>query len=57
MFHLLFVHYTFRSLWVAEWPPFGKLQPAQLVICSDCLWSICNINLYSVLVLGAELGF
>ena len=57
MFHLLFVHYTFRSVWVAEWPPFGKLQPAQLVICSDCLWSICNINLYSVLVLGAELGF
>ena len=24
MFHLMFVHYTFSSLWVAEWPPFGK---------------------------------
>ena len=24
MFHLMFVHYTFSSVWVAEWPPFGK---------------------------------
>ena len=24
MFHLIFVHYTFSSVWVAEWPPFGK---------------------------------
>ena len=24
MFHFMFVHYTFRSVWVAEWPPFGK---------------------------------
>ena len=27
MFHLMFVHYTFSSVWVAEWPPFGKLLP------------------------------
>ena len=20
----MFVHYTFSSVWVAEWPPFGK---------------------------------
>ena len=24
MFHLMFVHYTFSSVWVAEWPPFRK---------------------------------
>ena len=22
--HFMFVHYTFSSVWVAEWPPFGK---------------------------------
>ena len=24
MFHFMFVHYTFSSVWVAEWPPFEK---------------------------------
>ena len=24
MLHLKFVHYTFSSVLVAEWPPFGK---------------------------------
>ena len=24
MFHFMFVHYTFSSVCVAEWPPFGK---------------------------------
>ena len=24
MFHLMFVHYTFSSVLVAEWSPFGK---------------------------------
>ena len=24
MFHLMFVHYTFSSVLVAEWPPFWK---------------------------------
>ena len=24
MFHLMFVRYTFSSVLVAEWPPFGK---------------------------------
>ena len=24
MFHFMFVHYTFSSVWVAEWSPFGK---------------------------------
>ena len=24
MFHFMCVHYTFSSVWVAEWAPFGK---------------------------------
>ena len=24
LFHPMFVHYTISSVWVAEWPPFGK---------------------------------
>ena len=32
MFHVMFVHYTFSSVWVAEWPPFGKKLPARLAI-------------------------
>ena len=43
MFHFMFVHYTFSSVWVAEWPPFGKWLPARLAICSHCILSICNI--------------
>ena len=34
MFHLMFVHYTFCSVWVAEWPPFGKSMPTRLSVCS-----------------------
>ena len=24
MFHFMFAHYTFSSVWFTEWPPFGK---------------------------------
>ena len=24
MFHFMFAHYNLSSVWVAEWPPFGK---------------------------------
>ena len=48
MFHFMFVHYTFSSVWVAEWPPFGKELPARLAICSLCILSICNIYLGKV---------
>ena len=57
MFHFLFVHYTFSSVWVAEWPPFGKKLPALLAICSHCVLSICNIYLSAVLVLRAGFAF
>ena len=42
MFHFMFVHYTFSSVWVAEWPPFGKYLSARLAICFHCILSICN---------------
>ena len=57
MFHLMFVHYTFSSVWVAEWQTYGKYLSARLAICSHCLLSICNIYLFPVLVLRAGLGF
>ena len=57
MFHFMFVHYTFSSVWVAEWSPFGKKLPARLTICSHCILSICNIYLFAVLVLRAGFAF
>ena len=57
MFHFLLVHYTFSSVWVAEWPPFGKYLPARLAICSHCSLSICNIYLFPALVLRAGFAF
>ena len=57
MFHFMFVHYTFRSVWVAEWPPFGKKLPARLAICSHCILSFCYIYLFSVLVFSAGFAF
>ena len=57
MFPFMFVHSTFSSVWVAEWPPFGKQLPARLAICYHCILSICNINLFPALVLRAGFGF
>ena len=56
-FHFMFVHYTFSSVWVAEWPPFGKKLPARLAIYSHCILSICNTYLFTVLVLIAGFVF
>ena len=50
MFHFMFVHYTFSSVWVAEWPHFGKKLPVRLAICSHCILSIFNIYLLPALV-------
>ena len=57
MFHLMFVHHTFSSVLVAEWPPFVKKLPARLATCSHCILFICNIYLFPVLVLRARFGF
>ena len=54
MFHFMYVHYTFSSVWVAEWPPFGKLL---LAICSHCILYICNIYIFPVLVLRPGYAF
>ena len=54
IFHFMFVHYTFSSVWVAEWPTFGK----RLAICSHCTFlSICNIYIYLFPVLVLRAGF
>ena len=57
MFHFMCFHYTFISVWVAEWPPFGEKWPTLLTICSHCILSICNIYLFPVLVLRAGFAF
>ena len=57
MFRIMFVHYNLSSVWVAEWPPFGKQLPARLEICSHCSLSICNIYLFPVFVLRAGFAF
>ena len=57
MFHFVFVHYAFGSVWVAGWPPFGRWLPARLAVCSRCILPVCNICSFPVLVLGAEFAF
>ena len=57
MFHLMFVHCTFGSVWVAGWPPLWGWMPARLAVCSHCILSICNIYLFPALVLGAGFAF
>ena len=57
MFHVMFVHYTVSSVWVAEWPPFGKWLPVRLAIFSHCILSICGVYLFPVFVLSAGFAF
>ena len=57
MFHLMFVHYTFSLVLVAEWPSFGKKLPARSAVCSHCVLSICNIYFFAALVLRAGFAF
>ena len=40
----MYVHIIFSSVWVAEWPPFGKELLTQFTICSLCIVTICNIS-------------
>ena len=51
MFHFMFVHYTFSSVWVA-WG-----IAARLAICSHCILSNCYIYLFPALVLRAGFAF
>ena len=45
-FYLMCVHYTFNSVLVAEWPPFGKELPFRLAVSSHCILSICNFSYF-----------
>ena len=42
-FHLMCVHIILSSVWVAEWPSFGKKLLTWLTICSFYISAICNI--------------
>ena len=56
-FHLMFAHIIFSSVWVAEWPPFGKALPTRLTICCLCILTFCNFSYFPFLVLRAGFGF
>ena len=43
-FYLMFFHIFFSSVWVAEWPPFGKELHTRLTICFHCILTICNFS-------------
>ena len=55
-FHLMCFHILFRSVWVAEWPPFGKELLTRLTICSFCILTICNLSYFPFWVCGLDLG-
>ena len=39
-------HIIFSYVWVAEWPPFGKLLLNRMTICSLCDLTICNFSYF-----------
>ena len=55
-FHLTCVHIIFRSVWVAEWQPFGKKLLTRLTICSLCLLTISNFSYFPFWFSGLGLG-
>ena len=52
-FHLMCVHIVFSSVWVTEWPPFGKELLTRLTICSLCILTVFNFSLFLVLLFRA----
>ena len=46
-FHLMCGHIIFSSVWVAEWPHFGKELLTRLTICCLCILTICNFPFLS----------
>ena len=55
-FHLTHVHIIFSSVWVAEWPPFGKKLPSWLTMFSF-YFEYLYFKLFPVLVLRAGFEF
>ena len=56
MFHFMFVHYTFSSVWVAEWPLFCEIA-ARSVSNLFSLYFVYNIYLFPALVLRVGFAF
>ena len=56
-FHLMCVHIISSSIWVAEWPAFGKELLTRLAICSLYILTVCNFSLFPVMVYRAGFGF
>ena len=58
MSHLMCVHIISSSVWVTEWPPFGKELLTRLTICSLCILTNCNFSYFPfwfwVLDLGSD---
>ena len=40
------VHFIFSSVWVAEWPAFGRELLIRLTICSLCISTICYFSYF-----------
>ena len=53
IFYLMFVHYTFTSVLVAEWPPIGKELRTRLAICT-IVFCLFVFYLFPILVLKAS---
>ena len=54
-FYLMLVHIISSSVWVGEWPPFGKELVTRIVICSLCILTT-YVFVILVLVLGTGFG-
>ena len=57
MFHSMFVHYPYSSVWVAEWPPFWEIAARSVSNLFSLFFVICNIYLFPAFVLRAGFAF
>ena len=48
MFYHMCVHNMVSSVWVAEWPFFGKELLTRLTMCSLCILTICNFSYFLI---------
>ena len=51
IFHFMFAHYTFSSVWVAEWPPFWEIAARSV----SNLFSLYFVYLYNLFI--SRFGF